>query len=120
KGAIILGSLLIVIGFFFGLKPVYDSETAVGSFGDRVECGSAWFVSDDLTEFGETECGKAGLDTNRTLSFVLIAFGAVAASAGPSLFRQSANNKVAAPGPTQLSDDTRPCPYCAEDIKRAA
>ena len=102
------------------MKPVYDSETSLDSFGDRFTCGSAWIVSDDLTEFGDTECGKAGLDTNRTLSFVLIAFGAVTTLAGPSLFRQSANNKVTAPAPIPVSDGTRPCPYCAEDIKRAA
>ena len=78
----IIALACVVTGLVVGLLPVTDYETAPRSFGETVECGSAFLPRDSLlTEFGKNACEEAGRSRNRTIALVLIVLG-VALSLG--------------------------------------
>lgn len=113
-----MGTVLLLVGLFFGLKPVYFSETTATGIGNRgIGCGSAWNRT-DLTSFREARCEEAGLGTNRTVSVVLVVTAGVLLFVGPSVLRKATSEQrglVATP-----AEDLRACPFCAEHIKKAA
>lgn len=71
---IALGLTTGVMALLLGLLPLSTYEIG-DSFGeDSVSCGSAWAPNDDdLTSTGRAACAEGGLNTNRSLSFALLA-----------------------------------------------
>jgi len=124
KACLFFGLTLIAVGVFFGVKPVHVAETSLYSFGDSVDCGTAWLPNnDDLTSFGKRDCDANGRDLNRTLSFVFGGIGLVMAIAGPRVFNNDTLNLWRRQGDANTKasvSDLYPCPFCAEPIRRAA
>ena len=63
----LLGTL--IAGFF----PVRTYETSLKSFGEPVECGSAFKKNEaGLTSYGSYSCDREGINRNRVIAFGLL------------------------------------------------